>query len=108
MSIQEESGQTTILTARPTSSRSFRKAFGFGVIWWLVVSSLAVAHNHTRRPGIIFGELPGTSLIAAVVAGTVGRVVRTRRTWLVVIAVFLFAWFVLRSLIVVNGMVTGQ
>ena len=49
----------------------------------------------------------GVGLIAAVVAGTVGRLVRTRRTWLIVVAVFLFAWFALRFLLVVNGMVTG-
>lgn len=102
MSTQEESGQTTTLTARPSSSRSFRRAFGFGAVGWLVVSSLAVAHNHTRRPGIIFGELLAPVLLRAVVAGNVGRVVRTRRTWPLVIAVFLFAWFVLRFLIVVT------
>jgi len=72
MSTQEESGQTTTLTARPSSSRSFRRAFGFGAVGWLVVSSLAVAHNHTRRPGIIFGELLGTSLIAGCCRGKCG------------------------------------
>jgi hypothetical protein len=108
MSNLEDSGQNAVLTPKPTSSRSFRKAFGLGAVWWIVVSTVAVAHNPTRRPGIIFGELLGPSLIAAVVSGTVGRLVRTRRTWLLVVAIFLFVWFAVRLTIVVNRMVTGQ
>src|SRR5260370_4334014 len=108
MSNPVENGQQTTLMQKPPSSRPFRKAFGFGAVWWVVVSSVGVVLSHTHRPGIIFGAQLGTSLIAAVIAGTAGRLIRTRRTCLLVGAVFLFAWFTLRFLIVVNGMVTGR
>jgi hypothetical protein len=58
--------------------------------------------------GIIFGELLGTSVVAAIVAETVGRLVRIRRTWFLVVAVFLLVWFAVRFAIVVNHMVTGH
>jgi hypothetical protein len=56
--------------------RSFRKALGLGAVWLLVVSSVAVGHNRTRPPGIISGELLGTNLIAVIVNGTVGQLLR--------------------------------
>jgi hypothetical protein len=103
-----ENSQQTTLPQKPPSPRPFRKAFGFGMVWWIVVSSVGVALSHTRRPGIIFGAQLGTCLIAAVVAGTAGRLIRTRATWLLVVAAFLFVWFALRFLIIANGIVTGQ
>lgn len=108
MSNPVENGHQTTLMQKPPSSRPFRKAFGFGAVWWVVVSSVGAVLSHTHRPGIIFGAQLGTSLIAAVVAGTAGRLVRTRRTWPLVVVVFLFVWFALRFFTVVNGMVNGQ
>jgi hypothetical protein len=107
MSGPEDTSRKTVPNPRANSPHSFHNAFGFGAVWWVVVSSIAVAHNRTRPPGIIFGELLGTSLLAAIVAGIAGRLVRTRRPWLLIVAVFLFVWFAARFAIVVNHMITG-
>jgi hypothetical protein len=88
---------------KPPSRHAFRKAFMFAAVWWLVLSLLAVRHNHTRPPGFIFGELLLPSLIAAVAAGTAGRM-RGRAVWPLVIVVFCLVWFLVRFAAVVGSM----
>jgi hypothetical protein len=89
---------------KPPSRHAFRKAFVFGAVWWLVLSLLAVSHNHTWPPGFIFGELLLPSLIAAVAAGTVGRMMRGRAVWPLVITIFCAVWFLVRFAAVVGSM----
>ena len=88
---------------KPSSRHAFRKAFLFGAVWWLILSLLAVRHSHTRPPGFIFGELLLPSLIAAVAAGTIGRLIRGRAVWPVVIVVFCAVWFLVRFAAVVGS-----
>jgi hypothetical protein len=92
-------------TPRLGSSHTFRKAFAVGTIWWIVVSLAAAAHNRSHPPGYLFGELLAPSLIAAAIAGAAGRLSRTRRTWFVIISVFLFTWFGIRLLLLLPHLV---
>jgi hypothetical protein len=88
---------------QPHSTRTFRKAFAFGALWWIAFSLVGIGYNHTHPPGYIFGEFLVPSLVGALIAGAVGRIVRVRAVWPLVIAVFLIAWFIVRLAMVVAG-----
>lgn len=85
-----------------SSSHSFRKAFALGATWWIVASLVASAHNNIHSSGHIFGELLVPSVAAARIAGAAARMTRVRMVWVVIIAVFLAAWFAIRFAAVVG------
>jgi hypothetical protein len=103
MSNADDNRQKTVMTPKQTSSHSFRRAFAFGAVWWIVVSLVATANNRARSPGFIFGEMLSPSLIAGAVAGTAGHLIRVRSVWLLIGAVFLLVWFAVRLAVVVVG-----
>jgi hypothetical protein len=106
--MSDSTGAQQSTTPRLSSSHSFRKAFAFGAIWWIVMSLIASANSRSHRLGFIFGYLLAPTIIATAIAGAAGRrLVRTWMVWLRIIAVFLVTWLAI-SLLAVIGQIVGR